>query len=242
MKKMTILLMAMVMSLGLMAQDLPYVNVNGEMPASPKDNEFVCAPGSVFSQVFATYDNAYYAEETAQYSKVADRYTATGEFGSIRFWGANFSGGAINATETFIIRFYELNGGNPIIPGNEVSSYTVSVNPFDMGISAPWGPTPIYQIDIDFGATVTLLDGWVSVSRLNTTDGMTFAMLSLDGSGSQVSYDSSSDIWQTGNDSSLLFCLGNPPPPEVPLSNWALIMSMLLISGFIVIRTRYSAA
>jgi len=241
MKKMTILLMAMVMSLGLIAQDLPYINVNGEMPASPKDNEFVCAPNSVFSQVYPTYDNGYFAEETLQYSRAADRYTATGEFRSIRFWGVNYSGGAINATETFIIRFYELNSGNPIIPGAEVGTYSVSVNPIDMGISAPWGPTAIYQVDLDFGATVTLLDGWVSVSRLNTTDGMRFAMLANQiGSGSQVSYDSVSDTWVTGSGSYLMFCLGDPPP--VPLSNWALIMSMLLISGFIVIRTRYSAA
>ena len=240
MKKMTILLIAMVMSLGLIAQDLPYINVNGEMPASPKDNEFVCVPNSVFSQVYPTYTNGYFAEETQKYSRAADRYTATGEFRSIRLWGVNYSGGAINATETFIIRFYELNSGNPIIPGAEVSSYSVSVNPVDMGISAPWGPTPIYQADIDFGATVTLLDGWVSVSRLNTTDGMRFAMLAVMNSGSQVSYDSDTNTWITGSGASLMFCLGDPP--SVPLSNWALIMSMLLISGFIVIRTRYSAA
>lgn len=240
MKKMTLLLMAMVMSLGIMAQDLPYINVNGDVPVSPKDNEFVCAPNSVFSQVYPTYASGYFSDGAHTYTRTADDYTTTNPFSSMRFWGVNYCGGAINATETFIIKFYERNTTDPSIPGVEVNSFTIAASITDMGLTAPWGcNTPMYQIDIDFGATVTLLDGWMSVTRQNPGDVYAFAMIASGSAGNVCSYNSTSDTWQTDT-KSLMFCLGAPPP--VPLSNWALIISMILISGFIVIRTRYSAA
>jgi len=240
MKKMTILLMAMVMSLGLIAQDLPYINVNGELPASPKDNEFVCAPNSVFSQVYTTYDNGFYCDDAHAYVKAVDDYTSTSPFTSMRFWGVNFCGGAVNAIETFVIKFYERNTTDPSIPGAEVNSFTVDATTTDLGILAPWGcaTSHIYQADVDFGTTVSLLDGWVSVTRHNPGDGVNFAVMAS-GSGNSYSYSPGVGVWEA-TDSNIMFCLGDPPP--VPLSNWALIMSMLLISGFIVIRTRYSAA
>lgn len=238
---MTLLLMAILMSLGIMAQDLPYINVNGDVPANSKDNEFVCGPNSVFSQLYPTYNTGYFAEGTQQYSRVADDYTSTSSFNGIRFWGVNYCGGSINPNEIFNIKFYDRNTIDPTIPGAEVNSFTVAATITDMGLSAPWCNSPIYQVDIDFGATVSVLDGWVSVTRQNVADGMTFAVLSNgDGTGNECSYDSFSDIWIPSGDGNMMFCFEDTPP--VPLSNWALIMSMILISGFIVIRTRYSAA
>ena len=240
MKKMTLLLMAIVMSLGLIAQDLSYITMDGETPANPKDNEYVCAPGSVFSQIYPTYNYGFFCDDGIDYSRTADDYTTTSSFSGIRFWGTNYCGGPINATEIFVIKFYERNTVNPEFPGAEVSSFTKEASLTDMGIVSGWCNSPIYQVDVDFGTTVTLLDGWMSITRHNPGDNYTFVTIGYnDNNGSRCSYNSANGTWHVG-DENLMFCLGDPPP--VPLSNWALIISMLLISGFIVIRTRYSAA
>lgn len=237
MKKITITLMTLLLGFGLMAQNLPYISGENTQNTN-RDNEYVCLPTSVFSQVYSTAPNAYYGDSDYTYSRAADDFTATSSFNSIRFWGINYAGGPINTTETFVIKFYEPNTSDPNIPGTEVNSFTVLANPIDLGIIAI--NSPVYQVDINFGTTINLLDGWVSITRQNPGDGYRFAvMASTDVVGNEASYDNGTGTWlPNGSNANLLFCLGNTGSPAVPLSNWALVISLLLISAFIVVRFR----
>lgn len=241
MKKITLSILIMTfLGFGLMAQEDPRSVAEGYSGTPDRDNEFICDAGSVFSQVYSTYDNAYYADNGYSYSRVADDYTASSPFTSIRFWGGNFHSCPLGATETFIIKFYNRNAGDPTIPGTEVNSFTVTVTPTDMGINAPWGPTALYQIDVNFNTTVTLLDGWVSVTRQYSGDGCEFATLvSSEQGGSLTQYQSGT--WLLGN-SNLLFCLGDTAPQSIPLSNWPIYLGILLIGVFLIISFRRKLA
>ncbi len=235
MKKLAITLIAFLLGFGLLAQTTPSFIVDENPVPSERSNEYVCEQDAVFSQVFPDANTGYYAEETFQWTRAADDYTASIPFTSMRFWGVNYLGCPIGATQTFTIRFYERNLVDPNIPGTEVNSFTVAATPLDIGISM--FSSPVYQIDIDFGNIVTLLDGWVSVTRLDSGDGCEFVWVAYDdGLGNERSYDGSWINGATGNTGNLLFCFSSTPP--IPVSNWAIILGVLLIGTFIVVRYR----
>jgi hypothetical protein len=93
-----------------------------------------------------------------------------------------------------------------------------------------------YLIDVAFPAPVTLLDGWVSITRVNPGDGCTFGWLG-DYTGNSASYSLYDNSWVT-SDGMLAFCLGGGEIPETPVSNWALIIGVILIGTFVIIRFR----
>jgi len=236
MKRITITLIVLMLGFGLMAQNLSsFVSVDS--PNANRDNEYQCLSGSVFSQTYPSSDRAYYGDDGFKYSRVADDYVASSSFSNIRFWGVNSIGDyTLGATETFIIRFYGNNSTTPSIPGTELYSFIVSATPVDLGINFGAYGT-IYQLDIDFGTTVTLLEGWVSITRHNQSDNKKFAAIAVtDVTGNMRSYDNIEGEWIQGVHGNLMFCLGGTP--AVPISNWALVIGVLLISGFIVVKFR----
>ena len=207
------------------------------------DDDFGCLPGSVYSQVYQTFDEAFYCQEDFEFYEAYDDYVASGAFTEMRFWGSNAYNCPPGATETFTVKFYDRNQAQPTRPGTEMFSFTVAGTITDLGILPWWAEnslSTVYQIDLNFSSPVTLLDGWVSVTRLISGDGCDFVWLANSAStygGNEVSYSDNQGFDE--GDADLLFCLGGSPPP-VPLTNWALGFGLLLMATFLVVRIRRS--
>ena len=234
MKKITfflVLTMAVSM-LTLTAQKSPmFVKADGGMN---RDAEYGCLPNSVFSQLPASLSTGWYADNGVAFTRVADDYTVTGPFSSMRFWGVNHPGCPAGTTQDFIIKFYQRNPGNLSIPGVEVNSFTITIVPQPIVLS--FGND--YMIDLTFNVPVTLLDGWVSITRINPGDGCYFVWLGdEDAGGNSETYYDPEQRW-IGSNGMLAFCLGGDLPPQTPVSNWALIIGMMLIGTFVIVRFR----
>lgn len=204
MKKIYIFALLVLLTLSLFAQK-PSGASDGTPVPSPRANEFICAPDAVFSQTHPTYNQAWFGDASSYVTRTGDDYIASGPFSTMRFWGANFWGCAVANEYTFTIRFYERNLIDPLIPGDMVLSFTLPVTPMQIGINS-WLDSPVFQVDIDFGTTIDLLDGWVSVTRENVTDGCYFGLLCDEGFGNSVQYLEGLGWVQTYSDN--FFCLG----------------------------------
>ena len=223
----TLILLSLVLTLMTgWAQNSPaYAKMKGTFD---RDASYTCPENSLFSQLPVTLDYVYFGDDTYTYYRIADDYTVTKPFTTMRFWGQNYYNCAVGSSETFIIKFYDRNPIDPTIPGPEFTSFTMTVTPQPMNLS--FGTD--YQVDVTFPTTVTLLDGWVSLTRENPGDGCTFGWYANGYVGNSASYDGSwvPSGWQCA------FCLGGGV--KTPLSNWALIMGVVLIGTFVFIRYR----
>jgi hypothetical protein len=228
MKKITsILLLSLALSvLTITAQVVPmFVKAPGTMN---RDAQYGCLDNSLFSQLPSPLDAGWYGDDAYAFYRVADDYTVTAPFATMRFWGANIYTCPPGATQAFIVKFYQRNPGDPTIPGPEVYSFNLTAVP--QPINLVFGVD--YQIDVTF-PPVSLLDGWVSITRVNPGDGCTFVWLG-NYTGNSASYDGT---WYPSG-ASLAFCLGGEGVPQTPVSNWALIIGVILIGTFVVFRFR----
>lgn len=197
-----------------------------------RDAGYGCLPTSQYSQLPSPLTNGWYADDAYLYTRAGDDFTVSGSFTSMRFWGTNFLGCPSGATQAFIIKFYQRNPGNPAIPGPEVFSFNVTTVPQPIYFFL----STDYQVDVTFPGTVTLLDGWVSLTRINPDDGCNFTWYG-GGTGNSVSYNSGTNTWEPQG-SQLAFCLGGEGIPVTPVSNWALIIGVILIGTFVIFRFR----
>lgn len=228
MKKITsILVLSLVLSvLALTAQVSP-MSVKAPGPMN-RDAQYSCLDNSLYSQLPAPLEAGWFADDGTSPSRVADDYTVTAPFTTMRFWGVNINACPPGALQTFTIKFYQRNTGDATIPGTEVNSFNLTAVP--QPIYLLFGGD--YQIDLTF-PPVTLLDGWVSVTRINPGDGCTFLWLG-NNTGNSASYIGS---WVPSG-GMLAFCLGGEGVPQTPVSNWALIIGVILIGTFVVFRFR----
>lgn len=224
--KSTFILLMAISLLTVTAQVSPmYVKGPGSMN---RDAAYGCLPNSLFSQLPSPLLGVWFGDNAYPFTTIADDYTVSGPFNSMRFWGNNYSGCPAGNSQTFIIKFYERNTGNPAIPGPEVNSFNLTV--ITQPINLLYGQD--YQIDVVFPSQVNLLDGWVSLSRINPGDGCTFGWYGNEG-GNSASYDGQ---W-TSSQGILAFCIGGEVP-QTPVSNWALIIGVILIGTFVIFRFR----
>jgi hypothetical protein len=191
-------------------------------------NDFTCDPGAVFSQQPPTWDVAAYGDASSLFTKCAEDYIATDPFNCMTFWAIN----AVYPTETFLIEFFD---GDPRNPATIlVHSFNVSADAINTGYI--FGSSQdIYEFNISFGTDVSLLNGWVSISRTTVPVTIDFAWLGENGSGNCIQFDSGQGIWLQ-NDNTNLFCLWNYQ--EIPIANWALFIGIGLIITFTIIRYR----
>lgn len=231
MKRLTLLLVILMSGSLLFGQQARFSGGDGKAMAN-RDFVFQCYDNSVFSQFDATFDDGYYCDVSYAWTKVADDYVATAPFSAMRLWGFDLYGCAPGTSETYTIEFYN---GNPSSGGVLVNTFTKTITPLPVGVFVPWGgsSTEMYQIDIEFGTEVTLLNGWVSVSRVVSTDGCNFAWTANDNIGNGMSYGYGS--WQVTS-AKLFFCFGSTF--EVPISTWALVIGIALIAVTAFVRFR----
>jgi len=228
--KSTLVLLMALSFLTVTAQVVPmYVKAPGTMN---RDAEYGCLPNSLFSQLPSPLLGVWFGDNTYGFSSIADDYTVSGPFNSMRFWGNNYVGCPAGNTQDFIIKFYERNTGDPAIPGPEVNSFNLTVIP--QPINLLYGED--YQVDVIFPSQVNLLDGWVSLTRINPGDACIFGWYGNQ-PGNSASFNNADQIWQS-SEGTLAFCIGGEGVPETPVSNWALIIGIILIGTFVIFRFR----
>lgn len=231
--KSTLVLLMALSLITVTAQEIPmYVKAPGSMN---RDAEYACLPNSLFSQLPSTLLGVWFGDDAYGYSSIADDYTVSGPFSAMRFWGNNYGGCTAGNSQTFIIKFYERNTGNPAIPGPEVNSFNLTVIPQPINLLY----NEDYQVDVIFPSQVNLLDGWVSLTRVNPGDGCNFGWYGNNG-GNSVSFYNAEQIWQS-SEGILAFCIGGEGVPETPVSNWALIIGIIMIGTFVIFRFRRMA-
>jgi hypothetical protein len=231
--KSTLVLLMALSLLTATAQVKPmYVKAPGTMN---RDAEYGCLPNSLFSQLPSPLLGVWFGDDSYEYSVIADDYTVSGPFTTMRFWGNNYSGCPAGSSQAFTIKFYQRNAVNPAIPGPEVNSFNLTVIP--QPINLLYGPD--YQVDVVFPSQVNLLDGWVSLMRINPGDGCIFGWYGNTG-GNSASFNHFDQTWAP-SEGILAFCLGGEGVPETPVSNWALIIGIILIGTFVIFRFRRMA-
>jgi len=213
-----------------MAQKAPMTPDLGNYVPSTRDNEYICAPNTVFSQVAPALVNLFYCQAGYTYFLCADDYTASAPFSTLRIWGGDYYSCSLAPTESFDIKIWD---GEPWNTGTLVYSATVNGTTSLIGVNA--GSTDIYQIDINLGTSINQLNGWIGVTRngASCNSGFAWAMFNYPGGNSIIS----DGTWYTGG-SDMMFCLGNAAMPETPISNWALLIGLGLIVTFTIIRFR----
>ncbi len=203
-----------------------------------------CTAGSIFSQSLLNPPSAYSSDENGSI-QLDDFSGLTEDIGGITFWGIMWDGSTdcySAGPQDFEIKFFQNNAG---AVGTLEETFNVTVTPTSTGqyFVNPSVTALIIRFDVIFPNAVSLTDGWFSVVKanpsgdpcmfyhLNTTNGNGHSAYILSSSPGTVNY--------TTNNRS--FCLAGYSPP-IPLSNWALGIGLLLISGFIVIRFRRKIA
>jgi hypothetical protein len=229
--KKNLLFLSLVMTFSvIIAQDKPRTPNLGNYTPSSRDNEYVCMPDAVYSQVYPSLENLYYCQNDYTWYMAADDYSASAPFSTLRIWGGDFYSCSLAPTESFDIKIWD---DAPWDSGNLIYSQTISGTTTFIGVNI--GATDIYQVDFDLGTTITQLTGWIGVTRNNASCSEGFAWAFGNWySGNSVIFDGS---WYAG-ESDMMMCLGNTTPTEVPVSNWALFIGLGLILAFAVIRFR----
>ncbi len=234
MKKTMLFLFVLTIANAAMAQaDL--MSVRTDQEPITLDRNFSCPPETVFTQIPAEIDNGYVAQlgHFGLGVLAATGYSASSPFSHFRLWGGDFFGCTPDATEEFEVFVWDgdpTDGGNIIFQETLNGSITVTGEEF-MG-------TSIYQIDIDLGATITQLNGFIGITRNNATCDLGFAWVADDSGNGSVFQSDGTGNWSTESVTDLFFCLSSGEPAAVPLKNWTLYITALLIGSFLFIRIR----
>ena len=207
-----------------------------------------CLPNSLYSQAPVNSDNGYFSDDETTFwnQTIFDSYSGVTEvIGGITFWGQAVDYPSLGdcytpGADTFDIIFYQDDAGTV---GASVKSYTVIVTPTVTGANV--GPLSILRFDVTFPSPLYLENGWVSIVKknpanedclfawVNTTTGDDVIGYTNNLTGGQIYYSSGVNV---------SFCLVEGTPPPVPISNWAIILGVLLIGTFIVVRYRRTLA
>ena len=236
MKKIIITLFALMLGFGLMAQtQVPWMITNdNQNQMYGAGNEFSCTGDAFFGQDPNT-SSGHTSDIKLNY-RVYDNFSGiTSDIATIDWWGitSDYNGSWNSCTEnpkSFEISFYQDAAG---APGALVYSFTVSVTGQSTGQTLANYPINKYSADLPVAVT-GLTNGWVSIYG-NPSGSCSFLWEESD-TGDDIAYQNGSMI---GTD--LSFCLYEQQP-SIPLSNWALAIGLLLISGFIVVRFRTKMA
>jgi hypothetical protein len=194
--------------------------------------DLVCPNGSLYSQTPDGVNGFSYIAGYRYYDNVIT--APVGPVYKISWWMLEFYP---VANLSFDIGIYDNNVDQP---GAEIASYTnvafTAVNTGELSYGYP-----VYEYSFTFPSPVTIPAGaWIGIRDLPDDTNLPnfghhhYWASSADGDNSHWLGEGSSDI------EDLAFCLTGEtaPPPEVPVSNWALFIGLGLILVFTVVRFR----
>lgn len=199
--------------------------------------ELDCPVNSIFSQPPVNVVNAYFSDQSTNWSNqrmFENFYGLTSPIGGITFWGILYNGGNCysGGSDNFVVTLYQDNAG---AVGSQVLSFPIALTPTVTGSFV--SDSPLLRYDLALPSSVTLTSGWLMIYRenpSNTTCAFAWAttiagdgLLGFNQSGGPINYF---------NDN-VAFCLQGGVP-DVPISNWALFIGLGMILVFTVIRFR----
>jgi len=196
-----------------------------------------CGPNSIFSQSLLDPPHAYTSDEAGNI-QMEDFEGLTTDISGMTFWGFMWDGSGdcyTSGSQDFEIKFFQDDAGSTV--GALVATFNVTLTPIVTGLFYTNGAS-ILRYEVVFPSTVALTDGWFSVVKQNpTSDICKFYYLDTSGGDNHSAYILSgtpNDVHYSPNNRA--FCLSGTS--SVPVSNWALVIGLLLMIGFIVFRFR----
>lgn len=225
-------LFALTMAAAAMSQSQPAIKTKKNDPIL-LGGSYSCPDESVFSQVHPIIDKGFFCQEGYEWYLAVSNYNATGPFSNFRFWGIDFKECTLQANEPFDVIIWDddpSNGGVEIFSGSFVGT--------TLDTGELYESTSVYQIDIELGAVINQLSGFIGVTRKNPTceTGTAFAWMGKDDENG-IGYSYNGEEWLQW-DADFLFCLSYQEPASVPVSKRIIYLTTLLIGAFLLIRTR----
>ena len=214
----------------------------GQNTVTDNGDMLLCPDLSIWSQP-PNDPNASWTAYTSDASMgliVYDNFSGLiGPINEVRFWGINASydpsiGFIVCDSEdpmTFNIRFLYDNGGSP---GNSYADiYTASYRE-NTGVS--YAGFPLYKYTIHLGLPIELTSGWIYIQGYSVGDPDCKFLWMDSPVGDNISFqvDPLGLINPLGNDLSI--CFGTSA--EIPLSNWAIFIGIVLVLATVIIRFR----
>lgn len=245
MKKITLTLFSTLLFLGLSAQNYlpsgestnPMENVIFDGARAfcyecPDKSEFANPPGNTFAgtsedqSCWVTYDN---------FSNVNTSFTEVTFWGfDLFFTGSSWTSCTPTLPKMFEITFYNDNSGSI---GTVAATFTVSpLKEFCMLVDIYGGNKDLYKYTVDLPSAVSLASGWISIKAVGGTDNCWFLWAGSTSDDNFAEQYCGTSLTVRSND--FAFCLGEGSPQQVPVSNWPIVVAVLLIGTFIVIRFR----
>lgn len=208
------------------------------MVTSDRDGELDCPVNSIFGQTPVSANNGFFSDKGTLYNSqnIFENFSGlTGDIGGITFWGLMWEGADCYTpgSQDFEISFFQDNAGT--IGTIIQPPFTVTITPTETG-SFLLGAS-VLRYDINFPSSISLPSGWFSVVKLNPgDDDCTFAWINTTNGDNISAWNQMGGTYNTSIDN-ISFCLTSGAA-AIPVSNWALGIGLLLISGFIVVRFR----
>lgn len=163
-------------------------------------------------------------------------------FNTVIFWGFelfNSGGQYYDCTpaepKSFEVTIYEDNAGSI---GNPVMTYTGLPTRSFCVQTQSYAAASLYRYKLTLPGDVDMSSGWISIRATGGYDNCWF-IWTISLSDNLLLYQSCYSMIPYSLD--LAFALMNeetPPEPEIPVSNWALILGLALILGFTAFRLR----
>ena len=226
MKKQMIFVAMVCFSISLMG-DNPQIKTSKTDIENTGGSRFAaCMEDAVFSQVFDF--NGTTQISNVGLREVANQYTASGPFQSVRFWWWDPQTN-LSEDNIFTIKVYD---GPPNDPGTQLVHTTLQDGAIILDEEQSWGS--IFRIDLELTAPVTLSNGWIGISAYNPDTEIyhiSFFHHNESGLTPLMYFD---ETWHSEANSNNLFCLGAEEVP-IPISNFALFISIIMIGLFIII-------
>jgi hypothetical protein len=223
-------------------KNLGYARMDQSNAQQLRQGEMECPPESLFGQPAINPCGGYFcdANDVYQYTEVIEDYPAlSGDIGKVTFWvgfydrisASDCTPGA-PATDSYAISFYAIDGTNPSYPGALVRSFTLSPTLVqNLGVSC----FTVYRLEFTLPENIGPNAGWIGIGRLTRTDNC-ILMWDVIENGYQYSGKQRHQGILEDTGLNFPFCLGTGQ--NVPISNWAIIVGVVLIGTFVFIRYR----
>jgi hypothetical protein len=193
-----------------------------------------CPPLSIFSNPPDITQSGGFSDDQNCYT-CYDNFTGISEpIGEIVFWGFDIVGSngpscVPTVPKTFEITFYANQSGSV---GNIIATFQVIPIKVNCGPTTLYQNADLFQYTVELPSTVNLTDGWISVRSVGGNDGCLFSWSSSASGDNTMWQDCSGSFASYSLDMAYCLLPAEAVPPYVPVSGWAIVFLVLLISIF----------